>query len=44
MADYCRLRQICLVTVDLPRAIGDMQGTAVATDRLVVPGLTRIVD
>ncbi len=25
MADYCRLRQICLVTVDLPRAIADMQ-------------------
>ncbi len=25
MADYCRLRQICLVAADLPRAIADMQ-------------------
>ncbi len=25
MADYCRLRQICLVTADLPRAIANMQ-------------------
>ena len=25
MADYCRLRQICLVTADLPRTIADMQ-------------------
>jgi catechol 2,3-dioxygenase-like lactoylglutathione lyase family enzyme len=25
VADYCRLRQICLVTADLPRAIADMQ-------------------
>jgi catechol 2,3-dioxygenase-like lactoylglutathione lyase family enzyme len=25
VADYCRLRQICLVAADLPRAIADMQ-------------------
>ena len=25
MADYCRLRQICLVTADLTRVIADMQ-------------------
>jgi len=25
MAEYCRLRQICLVAADLPRAIADMQ-------------------
>jgi NitT/TauT family transport system substrate-binding protein len=30
--------------IDAMRAIGDLQGETVTTDRLVIPGLTRVVD